>query len=57
MKEVEEIMMKVPVFAIDGKCEHCPNLVFESLGTVLKCKNAHICWNALALREGKAREE
>lgn len=52
MKEVEEIMMKVPVFAIDGKCEHCPNLVFESLGTVLKCKNAHICWNALAIREG-----
>lgn len=54
MKEVEEIMMKVPVFAIDEKCENCPHLVFESLGgTKLKCKNAPVCWKALEMREGE----
>lgn len=56
MKEVEEIMMRIPVFAIDEKCEHCPNLVFESLGKAVKCKNAPICWKALEMREGEANE-
>lgn len=40
----------------DEKCEHCPNLVFEIIGkTALKCKNAHICWTALEMREGDAK--
>ena len=53
MNEVKEVMMKVPVYAIDEKCENCPNLVFESLGKTLKCKNAPICWKALEMREGE----
>ena len=52
MDEVKEIMMNVPVYAIDEKCKHCPYLVFESLESVIKCKNAQICWNALNMREG-----
>lgn len=52
MKEVKEIMMKVPVYAIDEKCENCPNLVLESLGKPVKCKYAHICWVALDMRDG-----
>lgn len=56
MKEVEEIMMKVPVYAIDDKCEKCPNIVFESLGKTVRCKNAPICWKALEMREGERNE-
>ena len=53
MKEVEEIMMKVPVYCIDEKCENCPHLVFEIIDkTALRCKNAPICWKALEMREG-----
>jgi hypothetical protein len=57
MKEVEAITMTVPVFAIDEKCENCPNLTFEIIGkTALKCKNAPICWKALEMREGERNE-
>lgn len=57
MEKVKEIMMRVPVYAIDEKCEHCPNLVFEIIGKpALKCKYAHICWNALEMREGESNE-
>lgn len=52
MKDVEGIMMKVQVYAIDEKCENCPNIVFESLGKTVRCKNAPICWKALEMREG-----
>ena len=52
MNEVKEVMMKVPVYAIDEKCEKCPNLTFESLGKAVKCKYAPICWKALEMREG-----
>lgn len=55
MKELEEIMMKAPVYCIDEKCKNCPNLVFEIIGkNTFRCKNAPICWKALEMREGEA---
>ena len=57
MNEVKEVMMKVPVYAIDEKCENCPNLVFEIIGKAkFKCKNALICWTALDMRDGDENE-